>query len=122
MNPEGYKRPKRTAGDINIPVKFLGAKPAPGPYPGETVDTELFRTWASVDEVWTKDIELAKSTGTLTDVTIYIRDPRGDYMPDNRDYFEIDAQGYHGKQYAIEDVKPNLRDRRLVRIVGRLKA
>lgn len=121
MNPTGYRRPKRTAGDINTPVKFLGARPKPGPYPGQTVEVELARSWASVDEIWAKDIELAKSTGTLSDVTIYIRNPFGGYMPDTRDYFELDVQGYHGKQFAIADVKPDLRDKRLVRIVGRLK-
>lgn len=120
MNLDGYKRPKRTAGDLRTPVAFYGYKPKPGPYPGESEEALLGKYWAAVDEVWAKDVEIAKSTGTLSDITLYIRDPQGDYLPSTIDYFEIDARGYFGKRYRIRDVSPDLQDKRLVRVIGGL--
>ncbi|MDX8288838.1 phage head-tail adapter protein [Metabacillus indicus] len=115
-----YKAPRVNAGDLRTPVIFYGYKPNEGPMPGETEDRIIFNAWAKIDQVWMKDLELAKSNGTLSDVTITIRDPQGEVNLSNLHYLEIDAPEYEKKRYNIKQVQPNMQDKRFIDIVAGL--
>uniref|UniRef100_UPI00163BFF79 head-tail adaptor protein n=1 Tax=Staphylococcus epidermidis TaxID=1282 RepID=UPI00163BFF79 len=48
----------------------VGGKPGK-----EYSEDTLFNCWASIENVWLKDIQQAKANNTETDLTITIRDP-----------------------------------------------
>lgn len=115
-----YKSPRVSNGDLRTPILFFEYKAKEGPMPGETEARTLFRAWAKIDQVWMRDLELAKSNGTLSDVTITIRDPQSEYIPNNKHFLEIDALEYRGKRYNIKKVQPNMQDRRFIDIIAGL--
>lgn len=106
-------------GDLKNRVTFYEYEANEGPWPGQKEKKVLYKTWARIDEVWLKDLELAKSTGTESDLTITIRDPRG-FIPNNKHYISIDSPYYKDKRYNVKHVQPNLQDRRYTRIVAGL--
>lgn len=108
-------------GILNTRITFYKYIPNDGPEAGEMKNEVLYKCWAKVDEVWLKDIETAKSNGTLSDVTITIRDPRSDYQPNNKHYLSIDSVYYEDKEYNIKHAKPDLQNKRYIRIVAELK-
>lgn len=111
-----YKPPRVHSGDLRTPVYFYKFKPNEGPYPGEGKDEKVFTAWAKVDEVWLKDMELAKSNGTLSDITIIIRDPQAEFIPTNKHYIEIDAPEYKGKKYNVKHVQPDLQNKQFINV------
>lgn len=115
-----YKQPRINSGDLRTPVTFYEYAPNPGPEPGESQKSVLFECMCAVDGVWLKDLELAKSNGTLSDVTIKIRDPQDDYRPTNLHYLELDDRDYKGLEYNIVTAQPNPQDRRFINIVARV--
>ncbi|WP_241198742.1 phage head completion protein [Cytobacillus horneckiae] len=106
---------------MNTRVTFYEFEPNDGPEPGEKKKKVLYRSWAKVDEVWLKDIEVAKSNGTLSDVTITIRDPRKEYRPTNKHYLSIQSDYYLNKVFNVKHVQPDLQNKRFIRIVAELK-
>ncbi|MFB4471822.1 head-tail adaptor protein [Oceanobacillus caeni] len=115
-----YKPPRVHNGELNTPITFYEYIPKQGPEPGEDEKRVLFNSWAKVDEVWLKDLETAKSNGTLSDVTITIRDPQSDYIPSNKHYLSIDAIQYKDKRYNIKHVQPDLQNHSFITIVAGL--
>ena len=113
-----YKRQKTNSGDLRTPVQFYEYAPNDGPEAGELEKKVLYDAWAKIDEVWLKDLELAKSTGTLSDVTITMRDPLDDYSPTDLHYFSIDARGFRDKRYNVKHVIPSLQDNNFIVVVG----
>ena len=108
--------------DLNTRVSFYEFRPNEGPMPGEDEAFTLYECWASVDSVWMRDIELAKSTGTLEDLTIKIRDPRGDFLPQKTHYIGIDERFYYGKRYNIKDVRPDLKNKEYIQVIAGLQS
>jgi len=106
--------------DLKAPVTFYEYVPSEGPEPGEEEQRTLHRSWAKVDQVWLKDLELAKSNGTVNDLTIIIRDPLADYIPTNKHYVSIDDLNYRDKRYNVKHVQPDIQDKRFVTIVAEL--
>lgn len=106
--------------DLKNRVTFYKLKASDGPMPGEEEPEEVYSCWAKVDEMWLKDMELAKQQGTLTDITIIIRDPRDDYVPTNKDVFSIDDPFYKNNEYEIKHVQPDVQDRSYINIVAEL--
>jgi len=113
-----YKEPRKHSGELRTPVSFYVAKPNPGPEPGETIDKTLYECWAAVDQVWLRDMEQAKANGTLSDLTITIRDPGEDYRPMNKHYVKVHEPEYEHLEYNIRTAQPNLKDRRFIDIVA----
>lgn len=113
-----YKRPKTDTGDLRTPVTFYEFAPNDGPEPGETEKAILYKAWAKIDEVWLKDIEMAKSTGTLSDITITIRDTQGEFIPTNKHYVSIDAPEYRDVRYNIKHSQPDLQNKKWLRVVA----
>ncbi|SEQ23552.1 hypothetical protein SAMN05216232_1987 [Virgibacillus subterraneus] len=115
-----YKPPRVHSGELRTPVIFYQYVPIEGPYPGEEVKQVLYSPWAKIDEVWLRDVELAKSNGTLSDVTIIIRDPQGDYIPTNKHYVEIDAPEYKGKHFNVKQAQPDMQNKAFINVIAEL--
>ncbi|PKR82567.1 phage head completion protein [Heyndrickxia camelliae] len=120
MQPFSYKPPRVNTGELRTPVVFYQFSPNDGPEPGEAEKKVLYNAWAKVDSVWLKDLETAKSNGTLTDLTITIRDPQNDYFPTNKHYLSIDHPMYRDKRYNIKGVQPDLQNKDFITIVAGL--
>jgi len=104
--------------ELNKRVTFYEYAPNEEPEPGEDVKRTLYECWAKVDEVWLKDLELAKANGTLSDLTITIRDPRKSYQPNNKHYLSINSTYYTDKHFNIKHVRPDFKNKRFVTIVA----
>ncbi|MRX70849.1 phage head-tail adapter protein [Bacillus lacus] len=120
MRDNKYKPQRVHSGELRTPVTFFEYVANDGPMPGESEARTIFNAWAKIDQVWLKDLELAKSNGTLSDVTITIRDPQAEFIPSNKHYLEIDSAEYRGSHYNIKKVQPNMQDRRFIDIVAGL--
>lgn len=121
MKPFKYKEPRASSGDLRTPITFYEYKPKDGPEPGEAEKAVLFETWAKIDHVWLRDLEQAKANKTLSDVTVTIRNPRGDYFPTNKHYLSIHAPGYEARRYNVQHVQADT-DGAFLTIIGRLES
>ncbi|MEM5014108.1 phage head closure protein [Niallia taxi] len=106
----------------NTRITFYEYVANDGPEPGEKIKSVLYGCWAGIEEVWTKDLELAKANGTLSDLTIKIRDPRGTYRPSNKHYVSIQSPEYAGQHFNIKHVSPDIRNKREIRIVAEVSS
>jgi hypothetical protein len=120
MHPFKYKPPRVNSGDLRTPITFYEYVADDGPEPGESEKNILFKAWAKVDHIWLKDLEIAKVNGTLSDITITVRDPQADYIPNNKHYLSIDAPEYMDKRYNIKHVQPYLQNKEFIKIVAGL--
>lgn len=120
MQPFKYKPPRVNTGDLRTPVTFYKYGANEGPEPGESEKNILYKSWAMIDNVWLKDLEIAKANGTLSDITIKIRDPQADYIPNNKDYLSIDAPEYRDKRFNVKHVQPDLQNKEFITIVAGL--
>lgn len=117
-----YKKKRINSGDMRTPVVFYEYAPTKGPEPGEKEKRVLYECFAKVETVWAKDLEQAKATGTVEDLTIFIRDPRSDYRTNNKHYVEIDDIYYRGKRYNIKHVQPDLQNKDFIKIIAGLES
>ncbi|MBK5446099.1 MULTISPECIES: phage head-tail adapter protein [unclassified Peribacillus] len=120
MQPFKYKPPRVKTGDLRTFITFYEYAPNNGPEPEESEKKILYEGWSKVVNVWLKDLEIAKSNGTLSDITITIRDPHADYIPTNKHYLSIDAPEYLDKRYNIKHAQPDLQNKEFITIVARL--
>ncbi|WP_271396882.1 head-tail adaptor protein [Salinicoccus roseus] len=94
-------------------------KPGGGGFmPGEESNVEYYTCYAHVDNVWLKDIEIAKTNNTLNDVTVTIRDTQGQYIIENNMTFKILDAYHQDKEYRIKSVQPDYQDHKFVTIIG----
>ncbi len=114
-----YKPPRHRSSDFRVPVIFYEYKENEGPKPGQQKKKKLFDCLAKIDGIWLKDMERAKQNGTLSEVTISIRDPIGSYVPTNKHFVEIEDYLYP-EPYNIKHVQPDVQDRSVINIVGKL--
>ena len=122
MRPFKYQPPRAGVGELRTPVTFYEYSPIAGPEPGETEKTVLFSTWAKIDHVWLKDLEQAKANKTLSDLTITIRNPQGQYVPTNNHFISVQAPGYENFRYNVEHVQTDFPISQFMTIVGRLES
>ncbi|MGP9039814.1 phage head-tail adapter protein [Cytobacillus kochii] len=113
-----YKPPRVNTGDLRVPVKFYEYKPNDGPEPGEQIEKVLFECLAKVENVWMKDLEQAKTNGTVEDITITIRDPLDDYIPSNKHYVSVDARGYRDKDFNIKNNFPDPQNSSFIKVIA----
>lgn len=78
--------------------------------------TEYYSCYANIDNVWLKDIEIAKTNNTLNDVTVTIRHPRKSIAIDNTMYFIVD--GDDSKKFNIKSFQPDYTDNRFSVLIG----
>ena len=122
MISKTYTPPRISSGDFRTKVEFYEYEPVEGPEAGEEVKKTLFVSFAKIDEVWMRDLELAKYNGTLSDLTIRIRDPFKVYVPTNKHLLKIYAAGYEKTVYKIKEVQPALQSRDVVKIIAEVKS
>ncbi|MEC5422391.1 phage head-tail adapter protein [Virgibacillus sp. C22-A2] len=115
-----YKPPRVHSGEMRTPITFYEYAPNEGPEPGENPIDELYDCMGKIDEVWMKDVELAKSNGTLSDITITIRDPLQDYIPTDKHYISIDHPSYRDNRYNVKHVRPDPQNNKFITVIGRL--
>lgn len=118
MQPYKYQPKRVPTGELRTRVTFYEYGSNTGPEPGDTEKQLLYETWAKVDEVWTKDIEIAKSNGTLSDLTITIRDPRGAFIPTNKHYIQVHAPEYEHLRYNVKLAQPDLQNRDFIKVIS----
>lgn len=117
-----FRHPRVHSGELRTPVKFYEYRPKKdSPYPDEYEYALLYQCWAKIDQVWLKDLEQAKASGTVSDVTLIIRDTQGEYIPTNKHYVWIDAIEYKDLVYNIQSSQPDLQNRDFINIVAELK-
>jgi len=117
-----YKPPRIHSGELRIPVTFYEYTPNPGPEPGESKKNTLYDCMGKIDEVWMKDLERAKTNGTVEDITITIRDPLDDYLPSNKHFINVDARGYKEKVFNVKHAFPDPQHNAFIKIVGGIKS
>jgi len=108
--------------ELHTRITFYEFAPNDGPDPGESEKKVLYECWGKIEEVWLKDLEQAKQNGTLSDLTITIRDPQDTYIPSNKHYLSINARQYKDNRYNIKHVQPDLQNRRFITIVAGLSS
>lgn len=108
--------------DLNLRVSFYQMRPEEGPYPSEELvpGPTLYECWASVENVWMRDLELAKANGTLEDITVTIRDPRSEFIPKNIHHLSINEGVYFGKKFSIKGVRPDPKNKQFVTVIAGL--
>lgn len=117
MKPQ-YERPRVQSNDLRTWVKFYSYEPNPGPEPGESKSSVQYEAWARIDEVWSRDVAQAKSNGTLSDITLTIRDTHGEYIPSNKHYIEVDMPEYRGKHYNVKHTQPDPQNRDFIKVIA----
>lgn len=118
VQPFKYKPPRVNTGELRTRVTFYEFAPNNGPLPGETQKKILYETWAKIDEVWSKDIEIAKSNGTLSDLTITIRDAQGVFFPTNKHYVQVHDPEYEHLRYNVKHAQPDLQNRDFIKVIS----
>lgn len=108
-------------GELKNRVTFYEYTDNDGPEPGEKKKETLHECWARIDEVWLKDLEIAKYNSTESDLTVTIRDPGKYYRPTNKHYIAINHPDYEDNHYNIKQVFPDLGNNRFIRIVAGIK-
>lgn len=126
MQPFKYTPPLVRSSELRTEVKFYVLtddedNPFPTPEPEEERNI-LYTCWAKIENVWSKDIEFAKANGTLSDLTIKIRDPHGEYLPTNNHHIEVIAPEYDGVVFNVKEVFPDLQNRGFIKIVAEVKS
>lgn len=111
---------QRAFEDLKTRITFYEFQPNYGPEPGEGEARTLYSCFAAVDKVWLRDLEQAKANNTLEDLTIVIRDPRGDFIPNTKMYIGIDDGRYYGKRYNVKSIQPDLQDGRFMRVIAKV--
>src|SRR5699024_10793219 len=115
-------KPRVNTGELRTPVTFYEYRPVKdSPYPDEKEYATVFECWAKVDRVWLKELEQAKSNGTISDVTLTIRDPMKEFIPDNKHFIKIDSFDYEHLVYNLTSSYPLFEIRAFITIVAQLK-
>lgn len=112
-----FKKQKIGAGELRTPVSFFEYQPTDGPDPGDEEKSELYACTAQIYNPSMKDMEIMNAKGTKEAVTIKIRDPRGDYLPTNKNKVMIDDYRYAGIVWEIVDVSPDFEDNAFIKII-----
>lgn len=92
--------------------------------PDEETEYEKYHSCAAhVSNVWLKDIEIAKTNNTLSDVTVTIRDPLSEKRITNEMYFVVEGSRYRDEngdavKFDIKSVQPDYEDSRFMIIIG----
>lgn len=115
-----YKPPRFRSSDFDTPVTFYEYEEKDGPIPGKKQKKILFDCLAKVDGIWLKDLERAKQNGTLSEVTIIIRNPIGSYIPTNKHFLSVDEGVFKNERYNMNYVQPDVKDSNLINIVAKV--
>ncbi|MCE5153268.1 head-tail adaptor protein [Staphylococcus hyicus] len=79
--------------------------------PQKPITEELYSCYACIQDARESDMQTSLTTSSQFIKTIIIRDPRGDYKPNNKHYVIHD-----GERYQIKYVKKDYQDKSYVRV------
>lgn len=115
-----YTSPTVGGFNLNTPVTFFEYAPKTGPEPGEDEKRVLFECFANAYAPSSKDVQILDSKGTevTKSVTIRIRDTAGEYVPTNKQYFELNDPYFSTERYQIQTVSPDPEDRNYIKVIG----
>ncbi|WP_025728400.1 hypothetical protein [Atopobacter phocae] len=118
MNRRKYKKPSINRGDLRIPVSFYVYQPSEGPDPDEEKQRLVFKALALAYSPSTKDMNIINAKGTKEGLTIKIRDPHTDFIPNNKHKVIVDDYRYgKDKVWEVLDVSPDFEDNKFIKIV-----
>lgn len=112
-----YKPKQTSSGDLRTPVTFFDYKPKDGPDPEETEKSTLHKCHAEIYSPSMKDLEKLKSSETKQALTIKIRDSKGEYVPSNKHFVEINDYRYRGITWNIIDVVFDMTDNSFIKLI-----
>ncbi|MCA1021797.1 phage head-tail adapter protein [Halobacillus litoralis] len=118
MRKFGYSPPRVQTGDLRTPIHFYKFQGNGGPMPGGTKEEKVFTAWAKIDSVWMKDLEIAKANGTLSDITIIMRDPLHEFVPSNLHFIKIDTPAYQNQKFNVKQVQPDLQNKQFINVIA----
>ena len=113
-----YRAPRVQNGDLRTRIIFFTPVSEEGPMPGVDRYEMVYETWAKIDSVWMRDLELAKASGTASDLTITIRDAGHVFIPTNKHIIQIEDPLYAERVYNVKEVQPDMQARDFLRIVA----
>lgn len=79
--------------------------------PQKPITEELYSCYACIQDARESDMQTSLTTGSQFIKTIIIRDPRGDFKPNNKHYVIHDRE-----RYQIKYVKKDYQDKSYVRV------
>lgn len=112
-----YKKPEIVAGDLNTPVTFFEFKPSDGPEPGEVQEKKLYNCTCLAYNPSSKDRDILSGKGTKEAITIKIRDPYTDYLPNNGHKVVLDDYRYKDKIWDVIDFSLDLEDNDFLKLI-----
>lgn len=115
-----YRGSRLNSGDLRTPISFYEYAPSEGPEAGEEESRVLYECFADVQKVFLRDMEVAKSNGTLEDITVKIRDPLEDFLPDTAHYIGVNDRHYFGKRYNVKSIQPDLKNAGFIIVIAGL--
>ncbi|PGR01346.1 phage head completion protein [Priestia megaterium] len=119
MQPFKYTPPRVRSSDLRTWLTFYKLEKKKSTTPtSEKEQITLYECWAKIDQVWSKDFEIAKANGTLSDLTITIRDTHGEFIPTNKQHISINAPEYKNTVFNIKQVMPDLQTRGFIKIIA----
>ena len=122
MRPFKYEPPRIHTGELRTPITFYEYEANDGPMPGEKEKADLYTCFAKIDEVWSRDLEAAKANGTLSDLTLTMRDPLDQFIPTNKHYLAIDYRGYKGEKFQVKKTFPDPQDTHFIKVIAGLSS
>ncbi|HIX42879.1 MAG TPA: phage head-tail adapter protein [Candidatus Kurthia intestinigallinarum] len=106
-----------TSGDLRTPITFFSYEPVPGFNIGEQKKETLHYCFCEIYASSQKDLEILKTVHAKESITINIRDPLMDYIPDHTHFAEIGHYRYIGKVWNIVEVRPDAQSLGFINIV-----
>ena len=108
----------RNFNKLKIRIGFINTLSRVGGKPGkEYSEDTLFNCWASIENVWLKDIQQAKANNTETDLTITIRDPLNTFEIKKTHAVKILNGRFKDKIYDISLIQNDFQDSRFVTLI-----
>lgn len=117
MRKKSIKSETTHNGTLCTPVVFYQMKVSDDFYTSEQVYKKVYESWAEVYNPSNKDLEIMKSKGVKSALTIKIRDPLATYQPDNADMVELKDTRTLGKRWNIADIRPDFYNRNYIVIL-----
>lgn len=122
MRKNEYRKRQAHAGELRTPVIFYDYRPDKNsPYPDEKEYSKEYECWGKIDRVWMKDMQEAKMHGNESDLTITIRDPLQEFIPNNNHFVKIETFDYKDLVYNVTSTQPDLQHRDFIKVIAELK-
>ena len=108
----------RNFNKLKTRIGFINTLSRVGGKPGKTYqENVLYSCWASIENVWLKDLQHAKTTNSESDLTITIRDPLKTFEVKKQHAIKILNGQYKDKIFDISLVQRDYQDSHYVILI-----